>query len=119
LITVPGTTQLASRLQKLAKQDEFDAVVGYPHELRYLARQLSLNEKDFTFLPVAEEPSIVPNHAACSKSAFGKRVAAAINRALADPETLREDIATYRPWLDDETALRYDRLMQERLRQLK
>ncbi len=119
LVVVPGSTLLASRLLKLAKHDEFDAVVGYAHELRYLSKQLNLNEKDFVFIPVVEEPSVVPSFAACSKSPFGKRVMAAINRALSDSDTLRADIASYRPWLDDETAVRYDRLMQDKLKRLK
>jgi uncharacterized protein (TIGR02285 family) len=117
LVVVPGSALLASRLLKLATQDEFDAVVGYAHELRYLTRQLNLNERDFVFVPVAEEPPLLSSYAACSKSEFGRRAIAAINRALSDPEALREDIAVYRQWLDDETAARYDRVMQERQRQ--
>jgi uncharacterized protein (TIGR02285 family) len=107
---VASTDHLATRLVMLANENKFDAAIGYPTELRYLTRELGLDEQNFVFLPVVEEPPLLPAYIACSKSAFGRQVMAAINRALADVEVQNQITAAYIAWLDDETAARYKRL---------
>lgn len=101
---------MSSRLLKLASQDEFDGIVGYAVELRYLARQLGLQESDFTMLPIADELPLVETYFTCSKSDFGKRVINAIDRVLDNRDVRREIDAAYRGWLADESAARYDAL---------
>ncbi len=112
-VVVPSSDHLSARLLKLANQDEFDAVVGYPTELRYLTRELGLNEKDFVFLSVVEESALGKAYIVCSKSPFGKRVMMGINRLLAEESVQNEIAAAYRAWLDDETAARFDRLRKQ------
>jgi uncharacterized protein (TIGR02285 family) len=110
VVTVPSSDQFASRLLKLANQNEFDAIIGYVTELNYVAEQLGLDRRKFSFLPVAEEVPIQPGYVACSKSPFGKRVIAAVNRVLADKKTQQKIEAAYREWLDPENLTLYDRL---------
>jgi uncharacterized protein (TIGR02285 family) len=110
LVTVPSSDQFASRLLKLANQDEFDAIIGYATELNYVAEQLGLDRRKFAFLPVAEEVPIQPGYVACSKTPFGKRVIASVNRILADKQIQQKIEAAYREWLDPENLALYDRL---------
>jgi uncharacterized protein (TIGR02285 family) len=110
VVAVPSSDQFASRLLKLANQNEFDAIVGYATELAYNVRNLNLKEGDFVFLSTAEEEPLVPSYIACNKSDFGKRVIAAINRILADEGAQREADAAYRSWLDADSAARFERL---------
>jgi uncharacterized protein (TIGR02285 family) len=104
---------LATRLTILATQNQFEAVIGLPTELSYLTRELGLNERDFVFLPVAEQQSLVPSYIACSKSAFGIHAIATINRLLADSEVQSQIMAAYIAWLDEETAAHYRRLRRQ------
>ena len=110
---VPSSDHLSSRLMKLSNQNEFDAVIAYPTELLYLTRELGLDEKEFVFLPVAEEPQLTGAFIACSKSEFGKEVMAAINRLLADPVVQREIAAAYRAWLPKDAGEHFERLRQQ------
>lgn len=113
VVTVPSSDQSSSRLLKLIHQDEFDAIVGYAVELRYLTRELGLNETDFVFVPVAEESRLVPTFVGCSKSPLGQRIVDHVNRALHDRELLRADAAAYRYWLDDASNARFERARRE------
>ena len=113
IVVVPSSDHLSSRLLKLANQNEFDAVIGYPYELRYLTRQLGFDEREFTLLPIAGVPVLTQSFVACSKSELGKRVMSAIDRALEDGSVQRESDVAYRVWLDDETAARFDRLLKQ------
>jgi len=111
---VPSSDHLSSRLLKLANQNEFDAVIAYPTELRYLIRELGLDEKEFVFLPVAEEAPVTHAFITCSKSDLGKQFIAIINRLLEDPVVQQEVAAAYRAWLDDDSAARFDRLRRQK-----
>lgn len=109
-IAVHPSSGLASRLLKLVHQNEYDAVLAYPHELQSVVRQLELNPHDFVFIPIAEHVSLQPIYVACSKSTFGKQMITEINRVLADPTERREIETAYRFWLDEESAARWDHL---------
>ena len=113
VVTVPSSDHMSSRLLKLANQKEFDAVIGYANELRYVTRELKLNEQDFIWLPVQGEPPLLRSYFACSKSDLGRRVIAAVDRALANEETQREINAAYRAWLGEEAAVRFDALLKQ------
>jgi uncharacterized protein (TIGR02285 family) len=110
LVIVPSSDHFASRLLKLGNQDEFEAILGSEIELHYIARQRQLAESDFVFVPLAEEPALVPTYIGCSKSPLGRRFITAINLALADETVLREDSAAYRLWLHAAAAARLARL---------
>ena len=112
IFVVPSSDHFSSRLLKLSNQNEFDAILGYPFELRYLTRQLGLNEQDFALLPIAGIAPLQQSFVACSKTEHGKRIVEAIDQALADGSAKREFEAAYSVWLDEETAARYDRLLK-------
>jgi uncharacterized protein (TIGR02285 family) len=112
IVSIPASDQFSSRLLKLAKQNEFDAIVGYAIELKYTVREFKLSESDFAVLPVAEASDLLSIAVGCSKSEMGQRILAGINRALADPKTQQEIEGFYRAWLDNETAAYYDRMIK-------
>jgi hypothetical protein len=62
------------------------------------------------FLSVVEEPPLIPAYIACSKSEFGRHVAAAIDRVLTEPEVQSDMAAAYTAWLDNGAAARYKQL---------
>ncbi len=113
LVTVPSRDHSASRLLKLLNQSEYEAIVGYAIELNYIIRELGLNAGDFVFLPVAEEPSLIPTYVVCSKSDVGKHVIATVNRAITDTKTKQRVETSYRTWLAGENLALYDRLQQQ------
>ena len=113
VVVVPSVNYPAGRLLKLIMQGEYDLIPGYAVELRYLAREIGLNEKDYVFLTVAEESQLVPTYVGCSKSELGKRAITAVNKLIADEQVGKEDAAAYRFWLDDRTSVQYDRLRKQ------
>ena len=115
LVAVPSGAYPAARLLKLANQDEYDIVLGYPAELRYLAREAALKESNFVFLSIVEEPGLIQTYVACSKSDLGQKVIAQVNKIIGHPQVQDELLVAYKHWLDDETAARYDRLRQQTL----
>lgn len=114
VVVVPSSNFPAGRLLKLIDQDEYDVTPGYSEELMYMASENAIDRKDIAFLPVAEQPPLIPTYVGCSKSELGKQFIAAINQLIADPDVQKEDSAAYRMWLDEKTAARYD-LLRSRL----
>jgi hypothetical protein len=108
--TEPNICNAALPLRMLVHQNEFEAVIGYPAEMRYLTRQLELDEKDCVFLPAAEEPPLLDPYVACSKSDVGRQITVGINRILADEAVYHPMAADYETRLDDETTALFRQL---------
>ena len=113
VITTSSTPTLESKLMKLAHQKEYDFVIGYAIEMKSAASRVRTKEEDFSFIPIAGEPSLVPIPVACSKTEIGKRFVGAVDKVLAEPAVQRELAQLYRQWLDSETAARYDKLLMQ------
>lgn len=113
IVAVSSNDGLSSRLLKLVNQHEYDGILGYSEELQNVVRQLKLNPHDFVFIPIAEQSELQPAYVACSKSELGKQVIAAVNRALTDRVTRQKIEAAYRSWLDETSAVRWDRLRRQ------
>ncbi|MES2936917.1 MAG: hypothetical protein V4864_04490 [Pseudomonadota bacterium] len=108
-------TGMASRLMKLAiqrGQAEYDMIIGYPVELKSKLAELKVDEKDFSFIPIAGETALVSLPVSCSKSPLGKQYVAAVDKLLAEPAFQRQMGQLYRHWLDAETAARYEKLLR-------
>lgn len=112
-VSVLSSDHFKARLLKLVNQREFDAIFGYAMEMVFVSRELELAQGEVVFLSVAQETDLVPIYVACSKTEFGKRVIAAVNRELAAPGAraeLEEVAAAYRLWQDKDTSARFDRM---------
>jgi uncharacterized protein (TIGR02285 family) len=84
LSPIVSANLLSSTLQKLVTQNQIDATIGFPTELYYLVRTGVVPDA-FTFLPVAEAPSMILGEIGCSKTEQGRQFINAFNQVLARP----------------------------------
>ena len=84
LSPIVSANLLSSTLQKLTTQNQIDATIGFPTELYYLVRTGVVPDA-FTFLPIAEAPSMILGEIGCSKTEQGRQFIDAFNRVLARP----------------------------------
>jgi len=111
VVVVPASDLFASRLLKLANQNELDAILGYAIELNFVSGQLGLDRNKFALLPVAEEAPIQAGYVVCSKSTIGRRVMAEVNSLIGEKKIQAKMEAAYREWLDEESTALYDRVL--------
>jgi uncharacterized protein (TIGR02285 family) len=110
VVVVQVRDQFASRLLKLAYQDEYEAIIGYAVELRHTVQQQKMKQEDFAVLPIAEGTGLVPVAVGCSKTEQGRLVIAAIDRSIAAHRGELDDL--YRHLLDGESLAYYNRQLK-------
>ncbi len=99
---------LASNLNKLDTQNEFDATIGYATELYYLTWSNTV-PANFQILPIAEARKLMPVVFGCSKTAEGQQLIELIERTLPQPQVQAAFASAYLNWLPDARMQTYYR----------
>jgi uncharacterized protein (TIGR02285 family) len=103
-----GSNQLEGLLQML-RLNRIDFLIGYFHELQFIARQQNMNSNELMFYPVAELKSpFILGYIGCSKSKLGLEMIAKINSQAAPIRKTFLD--HYANWLDKQTQKSHRRL---------
>ena len=102
----------------LSKRGTVDGLLGYAIELEYGLGRLKEDPSLFTFLPIAEDTSLVPVYISCSKSPMGEKIISRINQVIRSGG-FAYATTVYRAWLPSETRDYYDRLRKEKPRSKK
>jgi len=108
MVETVSSNLLASNLNKLDTQNEFDATIGYATELYYLTWSNTV-PANFQILPIAEARKLMPVVFGCSKTAEGQRLIELIERTLPQPQVQTAFAKAYLDWLPDEPTKTYYR----------
>ncbi|RUQ39591.1 MAG: TIGR02285 family protein [Candidatus Competibacteraceae bacterium] len=108
VVETVSSNLLASNLNKLDTQNEFDATIGYATELYYLTWSHTV-PANFQILPIAEARTLMPVAFGCSKTAEGQHLIELIERTLPQPEVQAAFTSAYLNWLPDERMQTYYR----------
>ncbi len=102
-------TDLFAGLLKMLSLNRLDAIIGYPIEAAFTARESGINSDDLEFLPASEMVPYIPAYVGVPKSAWGKAVMHKINNILNEEETIAEYSACYEYWINssDSAVNRY------------
>ena len=93
-----GNDALGSLLQ-MQRLGRLEAVLGYPPEIRYHARQQGIAAHDLMFYPIKGSARYQRTHIGCSDTPQGRQAIQLINQAIRDipQEQLQQ---SYASWLD-------------------
>ena len=93
-----GNDALGSLLQ-MQRLGRLEAVLGYPPEIRYHARQQGIAAQDLLFFPIKDSAPYQHTHIGCSDTPQGRQAMQRIDRALG--EIPQEQVQqSYASWLD-------------------
>lgn len=82
-------------------RDRFDAILGYPVEVGYLAEKYSIDKNKLVMLPVDGTPNYIPNYIAVPNNSWGKNIIDKVNILLNKPSVLKKYNNYYASWLND------------------
>jgi uncharacterized protein (TIGR02285 family) len=86
-----------SGLLRMLVDDKVDAIVAFPSELSFAARELSLPTSELRLLPLRGADAATTLHVGCSRSALGARAIEGINAVIRKQGPRIESF--YREWL--------------------
>jgi uncharacterized protein (TIGR02285 family) len=92
-----------SMMAMVAGTKGIDATLAYSFELQYQRRIGDPHVKGLAWLPIAGATSVIPGHTACSPTAQGRSVIAALDTLLKSRAVRDKLQSIYEDWLDDES----------------
>lgn len=86
-----------SGLLRMLLDDKVDAIIAFPSELSFAARELGLSTQELRLLPLRGADAATTVHVGCSRSALGARAVEGINAVIRKQGPRIESF--YREWL--------------------
>lgn len=86
-----------SGLLRMLMDDKVDAIIAFPTELSFAARELGLPSSELRLLPLRDADAATTLHVGCSRSALGARAIEGINAVIRKQGPRIESF--YREWL--------------------
>lgn len=96
-LTVRHGNPSVSGLLRMLADDKVDAIIAFPTELSYAARELGLATTELRQLPLRGADTATALHVGCSRSALGARAIAGVNAVIRKQGARIEGF--YRDWL--------------------
>jgi uncharacterized protein (TIGR02285 family) len=109
IVAVQESRQIIAMLAS----DRLDWVLGYPDEFMYLTRKESLSSDQFITLDIKGHTALTDAYVTCSNGPLGRRVIAAVNRAIGEAGSPPVYGQFYSAWLDGPTRAAYASRMQD------
>lgn len=87
-----------------------DCTMGYPIEVKYVLKNKAEFDKLQIYFIAENEIPYTIGHVGCPKNQWGEEVIATVNQILKAHRQSPEYLNFYKYWLDDETALLYEKI---------
>ena len=95
--------ELSLNFFEMLKRDRLDGIIGLPEEVIYQAENLGIRDQIMTLTILENQGNLEAwlSYVACSKTAWGKKVVADIDRVLIEERSKVAYRAAYERWLDE------------------
>ncbi|MCG8549583.1 MAG: TIGR02285 family protein [Desulfobacterales bacterium] len=107
-----SSIDLSESMIKMLKADRFDAMLGFPVEVKFVAQKAGIDYNDFEVLPVNGMVLYSAVYFGGPKNEWGRNVIDKLDEILLKDGTIPRYVKFYENWLNDRDKQRYKKILE-------